>query len=364
MTSRVIKFWLPLIALMSFPALACADAGTPLMWAGAFHLVIGNAIIGIAEGLILAILFRQKKGRCVLIMIAANYFSAWVGGFLLSWIAESRQVDLYNAWQWLWMMVVVTYFLTLLLEWPFVAWCLRKCDRWFIRSIWGSLAVQSASYLVLFGWYWMASATSLYTDVAVVQLSEISLPERVVIYYIAENNRDVYALDLRRGETKKVCELKSSDRWDGLSLQKSSSDATQWDLVAELVTYQGEDIRETVLPAVTNRAADRSRDMHASRMGGDVPLFLDEDNSGWRFWFGYMAGRLDGNNTKDGRTVDIGLETPYLRWPVQNPTQLPNGQVVFQLGWRQICILDPDEKKVALIARGHGPAVVLQESED
>ena len=110
MTSRVIKFWPPLIALMSFPAVAFADAGTPLMWAGAFHLIIGNAIIGIAEGLILAILFRQKKARCVLIMIAANYFSAWAGGFLLSWIADSRQVDLYNAWQWLWIMVVVTYF--------------------------------------------------------------------------------------------------------------------------------------------------------------------------------------------------------------------------------------------------------------
>ena len=116
-------------------------------------------------------------------------------------------------------------FLTLLLEWPYVTWCLRKCDRWFVKSIWGSLAVQSASYLVLFGWYWMARATSLYTDVAVVQLSEISLPERVVIYYIAENDRDVYALDLRRGQTKRICELKSSDRFDWLSLQESQTDA-------------------------------------------------------------------------------------------------------------------------------------------
>jgi hypothetical protein len=359
MTSRVMKFWLPLVVLVSFPTVAFADVGTPLMWAGAFHLFIGNTIIGIAEGLILAILFRQKKGRCVLIMIAANYFSAWAGTFLLAWIANSRELDLYNAWQWFWIMVVITYFLTLLLEWPFVVWCLRKCDRWFIKSIWGSLAVQSASYLVLFGWYWMASATSLYTDVAIVQSSEISMPESVVVYYIAENDHDVYALDLRRGATKKVGELKAAGHFNWLSLQESRADVGRWDIVAELVTYHGDDLRETVVAAAANRAAELSKDMHGSRHGGDVPRFLVEDKSGWQFRFGWMMGRLNGNNTNDGRTVEVGLETPYFKWPVHNPTQLPNGQVIFQLGSDQICILDPDEKKVALIAKGRGPAVVL-----
>ena len=231
MTGRNIKFWLPVVVLVSFPAVALADAGTPLMLAGAFHLLFGNAVIGIAEGLILAVLFRQAKGRCVWIMIVANYFLAWVGGLFLA--SESHTVakfNLYNAWQWLWIMVAITYVLTLLLEWPFVAWCLRKCDRWFVKSIWGSLAVQSASYLALFGWYWMASATSLYTDVTVVQPSEISLPEKVVVYHIAENDRDVYALDVHRGQTKKVYELKSPDRWDWLSLHESQTDTGRWDL--------------------------------------------------------------------------------------------------------------------------------------
>ena len=117
-------------------------------------------------------------------------------------------LDLYNAWRWLWYMVAITYFLTLLLEWPFVAFCLRKTDGWFRKSIWGSLVVQSASYLVLFGWYWAASGTSLYTDLAVVQPSAISLPKDAMLYYLAEDNGDVYARDLDRGETKKICELR------------------------------------------------------------------------------------------------------------------------------------------------------------
>ena len=49
--------------LVSVPLTARADAGTPLMWAGMLHLVFGNAIIGIFEGLILAWLFKlSKKG--------------------------------------------------------------------------------------------------------------------------------------------------------------------------------------------------------------------------------------------------------------------------------------------------------------
>ena len=197
MTKRTMRFWLPMIVLAFFPTVAYADAGTPIMWASAFHLVLGNAVIGVAEGLILAFLFRLKRAPCVAIMIAANYFSAWVGGvFLIPAITASLDLDLYNAWRWLWYMVAITYFFTLLLEWPFVALWFRKTDGWFRKSIWGSLVVQSASYLALFGWYWAASGTSLYTDLVVVQPSAISLPEIAMLYYIDDHDGDVYARDL------------------------------------------------------------------------------------------------------------------------------------------------------------------------
>ena len=98
---------------------------------------------------------------------------------------------------------------------------------------------------------------------------------------------------------------------------------------------RGDVIRETVLAAVTDRAAGLRDDRGFGHYGGEVPWFLDEDKSGWQFRFGWMMGRLNGENRKDGRTVGVGLETPFLRWPVLDPTQLPNGQVVFQLGWNQ-----------------------------
>ena len=70
-------------------------------------------------------------------------------------------MDLTHGWQWFWIMVGVTYGLTLMLEWPFVAWGIRGAQGRLERSVQASLLVQSSSYILLFGWYWMASGTSL-----------------------------------------------------------------------------------------------------------------------------------------------------------------------------------------------------------
>jgi hypothetical protein len=90
---------LGLIALLTcVPLTARADAGTPLMWAGMLHMVFGNAIIGIFEGLILARVFKLKSGKCVLVMICANYFSAWGGELFLNYqITKLLPFNLYNA---------------------------------------------------------------------------------------------------------------------------------------------------------------------------------------------------------------------------------------------------------------------------
>jgi hypothetical protein len=347
------------------PAVAYADAGTPLIWAGAFHLLIGNAIIGIAEGLLLSLLFRLKRARCIPIMIAANYFSAWAGGvFLASTIAGKLDLDLYDAWRWLWYMVAITYFLTLLLEWPFVALCLRKTDGWFRKSIWGSLIVQSASYLVLFGLYWAASGTSLYTDLAVVQPSEISFPKSAMLYYVGENNRDVYAKSFSQEDTRKVFLLTPSENSDLLYLRESRAAPGRWDLIAGLepkVDPPDPQPSDSVVSA--GLACTVAEPPRAGLWpGGEVPRFHDVDKSGWQFQFGWMAGSLDGWNAKDGRKLDVSLDTPFLKWSVQYPTQLPSGQVVFQLGGNQICILDPNERKIALLANGRSPVITMKDS--
>jgi len=362
MLAKLKTIALPAVVLAFVPATAYADAGTPLMWAGALHLLFGNAVIGVAEGLMLVFLFKRPPGRCVAVMIVANYFSAWVGGvFLISKISGALDLDLYNAWRWLWYMVAVSYVLTLFLEWPFVALCLLKNAGWFRKSIWGSLVVQSASYLVVFGWYWAASGTSLYTDLTIVPPSAVSLPKDATVYY--ETDGRVYARDAGSGETAKIDGSKAAAKRGQLYLRESRSAAGCWDLVVG-----AERPAEPPVPSPSDRiissgvkcvVADPPRG--GLRPGGDVPRF-HADKSGWRFWFGWMAGRLDGYNENTGKGVRVSLETPFLTWPVYYPTQLPTGQVIFQLGENQICIFDPNEKKIALLAKGRSPVVTMKDS--
>ncbi len=80
MANRISTFWPPCIGMALWPAVAVANAGTPLMWARGIHLFIGNLAIGIGEGCLPAILFRKRAAPCIGVMIAANYFSAWIGG--------------------------------------------------------------------------------------------------------------------------------------------------------------------------------------------------------------------------------------------------------------------------------------------
>ncbi|MCA9441874.1 MAG: hypothetical protein KC964_13780, partial [Candidatus Omnitrophica bacterium] len=67
------------ISLLVYAIPAHANMGTPLMWGTLLHLYIGNAFIGILEGLILAKLGGFGKTKSILTMIAANYVSALWG---------------------------------------------------------------------------------------------------------------------------------------------------------------------------------------------------------------------------------------------------------------------------------------------
>jgi MFS family permease len=225
---RQITLLLALLGLVAFPQHAWANAGTALMWAGMLHLVIGNALIGLLEGVLLSRFFGVARGKAIGVMIVGNYTSAWLGGlFIRGAIVKALPMDLTNGWRWFWVMAVVTYFLTLIIEWPFIAWTLRGTHKWLRRSVGASFMVQSASYVLIFGWYWMASGTSLYTKMSIVVPADLSLPESVLVYFIAPADGDVYKRRLLGGGEQKIYELHSTDRNDRLFIRPSSPDTNR-----------------------------------------------------------------------------------------------------------------------------------------
>jgi hypothetical protein len=362
-----------MLGIVALPSAALANTGTPLMWAGMLHLVFGNLLIGLLEGYLLAKIFGLHKGRSIGFLILANYFSAWVGGlFLRGAIVRALPLDLYNAWFFFWAMVVLTYLMTLVLEFPFVALAFRRTPQWLRKSIRGLLVIQTVSYLLLFGWYWLASGTSLYTRMEIVQLSAMSLPEKVMMYFIAADDGNVYRMRLPTAERHKVFDLASTHANDRLFVRASSENSNRWDLVAHLVAEDRRSSKNmiTVERAFAAEAAPSWRSTHtdpSQEYGswfnfGQAARLGTAKNSQWDFWSGFWPIEgIRGTQTNTGVHVHFSFETPFGAWKIRNATLLPSDKVLFQMGQDQICIFDPDEKRVALVTKGRGPIAVMEE---
>ncbi len=337
------------------------------MWAGMLHLVFGNWLIGVGEGLLLSRLFSLPKTKTSTAMILANYLSAWIGGFLVCGVAVDKlPLDLNNGWMWFWILVLVTYVMTLFFEWPFVAWCLRRNENWFWQSLRGSFFVQSASYVLLFGWYWLASGTSLYTQMKVVAPADLSLPESVLVYFIAPGDGCVWKRPLSGGSGQKVRNLDSKGHNDRLFIHANVLDTNHWDLVARLDASERPDVR--FIEVLTNLSVVTAPDRRSNPEGtwfnfGRVQTLGCATNSDWSFWAGFwsMEGlRASRKSTRE--QVKFSYETPFGSWTVRNAVHLPTDKVLFQLGHDQICAIDPESRKVALLWHGRGPVPVIFET--
>ena len=356
---------------LTFPESARADAGTPLMWAEILHLLIGNFLIGIGEGLLLTWLFSAPSRRTILVMIVANYFSAWVGCFLMQGpLLSALPMDLNNGWRWFWTMVVASYFMTVVLEWPFIAFCLRGKQNWLKRSIRASLIVQAASYVLLFGWYGMATRTSLYTQMNIVAPAAMDLPKSVQIYFISSTDGNVHRRKLACGE-EKIFELNSTEIVDRLFVRPNLQDTNHWDLMARIGT--ADERASRIVEVVTNMVADVALERHSVVDRSSYDYEGPRGNSGielafgspaknrWTFWCSFWAGgglRAEENSTSE--TVRFAYETPFGQWAVRDVVHLPNDTALFQLGNDQICAFDPATKRVTLLWHGRGPVAVIE----
>jgi hypothetical protein len=340
------------------------------MWAGFLHLAIGNALIGVGEGLLLSWFFGIRKARTISVMVAANYFSAWLGAFLICrWLVPRLPMDLNNGWTWFWAMVGLVYVATLILELPFVAWCIRRGGHTLRQSIRASVVIQSLSYILLFGWYFLASSTSLYTQATVVTPAELSLPATVLVYFIDPSGQSVNKRLLAEGTDERVCDLAATNRNDRLFVRPNAIHTNNWDLVAWLSVpgEPGFELQE-VLTNLTVEAAPDARivSMDPPRFEGSsfnfgkVEPLGSATNTPWTFWAGFWAAEgLRITHKAHGLERRVAYETPFGAWTVRNAVQLPTDKVLFQLGDDQICAFDPEKGLVALLWRGKGPVPVI-----
>ncbi len=348
------------VVLLGIPTMVMANTGSALVLAGAGHLLYGNFLIGIFEGLIIARLSGLKKRWAILAMVLANYFSAFLGFYLLATINYSGLYDINYAMRQFWMIVVVAFLMTILLEWPVIALCFRKHKKWFKMSVLASILVQTLSYIAICSWYCMVTDLSLFKNV--VAPAEISIREDVLIYYIADKDGDVYCRTAA-GHEEMVYDLNSTDPSDQLIIRKMDLKPDMWELcVSDRNAIKTTVIREGLpsksVPGIVNpQQRDNTRDSLGKIDPRRMEVFSCNRDSPWRImnWYSMIYVEFETE-----LLFTIRYEMPLSYQTIRAAIELPGGKMLFQLGENQICIIDLEKRQTALVARGRGPIAILK----
>ncbi len=349
------------------PSLLLANVGTPLMWLGCGHLVLGNLIIGLCEGGLLSWWGGVKYKAPALKMIAANYISGLVGWAVLPVLvrlvdASFTDPPLYRAGLTLGVLVVVAFVLTVLVEWPLVLWSLKGSRRGRGACVTAGVWVQAASYAVLIPMYVSVSPMSLLTDYTVVRdVTGVPGDASGWVYYVDERDGSVRRVRLDRSGDERVGELPENRR-----LHRWLPLWTRVEADGSVSIVDGEDELATVV-ATQAGVAGKIRVGRESDGPSDIwPRdFRTEESSHEKSYEAYPFAEVglcelkrEGTGPDAWRMAPtLNFANPLWRWRASAPTILPNGSVVLEFG-RQIVIMD-EQRRIAFLAIGSSPAVVL-----
>jgi hypothetical protein len=337
------------------------------MWVGFFHLTVGNAIIGIGEGVLIGRLFRGNYGKTVFAMIAANYLSMFIAVVLLDWRGTPMSqhltgVTFENVGRVLLVATLLCILGSAVFEWPFCWLGLHGAPRRFRNSFLAVVVAQLASYAVLIPWYASAGSFSALTGVERTDPAEFAKDAASMVYFV----------DAATGD---LCRVRANGAG-----RETVVEADFDDPLLRLYAVPTDDRRDVQVWARWGRRTDEAHVFTLPievALRNDVRLFGSEgetiDDWGWsskaidqrpmeerpwRIRFGHWAGEgLSAEHVESGETVRIALETPFLNWRSRRATVLPCGQVIYQLG-DQVVLLDLDTRRLGVLAYGRGPLVI------
>ena len=308
----VVLGFVTLFFVLYLPSPAFANAGTPLMWAGFFHLFIGNAIIGLIEGFIISYLFKTKKILSIILMVIANYASMFLGLIFMKALDSKIEniINIYNIFYAVIMLIIFCYLITLIIEWPFCFILFAKQEKRIGKSFRAIIIANAISYILLILFYWSFSGTSLISGTKIDKSLAFAKNDKIWVYYVSSTDGDKYRTKLNASSIEKI----KDEKYAHFFVHPTNN----VDLRLE---------------------AERDWDVHVG------------------FWA--IEGLL-AKNKKTGQHFRIALDTPLIAWFISNLTILPDDQVVFQLGENQIILLDLNSRKMGLIAKGKSPVVIIE----
>lgn len=280
------------------------------MWTGILHLLFGNLVLGYVEAGLLTRLFGVPRGRSLVVLILANYASAWAGALLLvNRLSRYSGITIENVQLWLGIFAVLAFMLTLLIEYPFFWGLLRQHQQAIQTAFKATLLIHGISYLLLLGWYGMNSQTSLLTQLNRVPATQLQADGSYTLYYLSPDETQAFRSDLSGANP--------------------------------------EEIERADFDALTNQTKQSFG-----------PVSKLTETTDWDFYANVFAGGgLSGYNRITQARIQVALETPFAFWAISHVTHLAGDLLVLQVGQDQICLLHPETRSIALIVRGKHPVV-------
>jgi hypothetical protein len=345
--------------------MAHADCLTSLMWLTAGHLFIGNAIIGVFEGLIMAKTFKTKHTRSILIMILANYISMIAGilGIGFFGVATNNIISINNLAYFICGFFIASYIATIIIEWPFCFWIMRGKEHRRKLSFKASVLLQSISYIVLVPIYLSVSGITLITKTKVDKPGSFVKTKDAWIYFISSNDGSVYKINADGSNKQKVKETGVTNQYATLFVcNKDGKNILNIHWSERKGNYH-KDMTELVLENISGETAvsENCGTKNTIRRRWNAIDFRTQDNRDWHIGTSTWAIEgLRGKNKKSGKFIWLTLETPFLMWSITKATILPEDQVVCQVGENQIVLIDLNTSHIGLITFGKGPVVVIE----
>jgi len=343
---------------MNQPHLMLADGATLLVLTGMAQLVVGNAIIGLLEGILLAAIFKVPRKRAVWIMILANYVSmiaglvgvkvAWAG--LRPWLVGDE--PLYHMTRLVLIPAALSFAVTLALEWPFCYWAMKGETRRFRRSVQGDLIVQTASYLLLVPVFFWASQINLLTDFSTDRSLAARSPNDATVFFVDGRDDALYRIGADGSDRRKVADLPA----DWMPKLVPDQDFKWWDLQIEqrgqqrtLIPHLASDLFSREDAELAGASVDpwHYGPAYDYRRPGERRWLLSHDHWSW----------ISASDSQTDRHVSIAMELPFEKWMASAVTMLPGERAVFAMG-DQILLADMNTRKVCMLVRGHWPIVV------
>jgi len=369
------------------------------MWLGMGHMVIGNALIGVAEWGLLVWLGgkrRRPSGWSAFAMIGANYVSAWAGVFLLRWgfgpvasasglaplITRYFPQPLYQAGQiiaWGWASFFV---LTIIVEWGFVHWAMATGETQRPRahlSLRNTLIVNLASYAVLTWMYLAVSPSTLATQVRPDPTLGFARDVRATVYYLGDDG-DVCSVRGDGSQRKRMAALPPEAEVHHLALLLDEKRGTL-DLVRDrrYAGPQGEVLFRTAARALvfpdlpppgSYRETEVERPVYDGRSSRRDWRALDlrpvgQTAEAVRLGTWAAEGISLRKASSRRASLHLALETPFLAATPSGCTVLENDLLICQYSlWlgtasNKIVALDLRNRVIGVLAEGRSPVVVL-----